>query len=269
MTFPRYMHALRNLNRLPEVAKCVMRMADWDALLKAYLRLGAAQYPIAFHTRSGLRAQVEDFDEVITAWVVFCRDEYLVPPDAKLIVDCGANYGAFSLMAASAAPFSRIISLEPFPETFEKLRANVEANGLGGRINCRQDAVDRVTGWSWMNASPKIKSHLRHLEDDRNGTDGIRVATVALTELIDQVCFEFGVRSIDLVKLDVEGAEYRILTDAKCCLEKVKALQMEYHGVAPKGILFSAMDEQGFICQSDRVPRRHAPDHGVAHFVRR
>ena len=107
----RWLSSLAYLDRAPELWKCARRVRDWWPTTRAYPQLGETKYPFDFRTHSGLEIELRDFSEVTTAWVVFCRDEYVVPPKAKTIVDLGANYGAFTLLAAAQAPRARIVSL--------------------------------------------------------------------------------------------------------------------------------------------------------------
>ena len=65
---------------------------------------------------------------------------FLKPGDC--FVDCGANIGTYSLLAASAVgPTGRVVSYEPVAATAQRLRENVEINHLEAVIDVRQQAV--------------------------------------------------------------------------------------------------------------------------------
>lgn len=50
---------------------------------------GSTRYPFSFETYSGTHLKLEDFYELVIAWMALCRDEYRVPPDARAILDLG------------------------------------------------------------------------------------------------------------------------------------------------------------------------------------
>ncbi len=246
------------------------RLEDWWSVLRAYLQFGETSYPVKFATRSGTQLQLDSFDELVTAWVVFCRDEYSIPTDARVVLDIGANYGAFSLLAAQMAPASAIYSLEPFPVTFAKLQANIESNGLTERVTCLQMAVSPQTGSASMNSDPEIGSHLRTLgsvsPEVTPSNNWVDVPTISLSELIEEVVRKEGVEFIDIVKMDIEGGEHDTLAAVRPeLLARVLRWQMEYHPNGPRGPLFTTLERAGLHCVHDI---RLGPDYGVAHFAR-
>lgn len=77
-----------------------------------------------------------------TSWI---KANNLVTPRRNVIVDVGANIGTSSLPLARILD-CRVLAIEPFPENFKLLRANVRQNGLEKRIICVQSAVHRQAG---------------------------------------------------------------------------------------------------------------------------
>jgi FkbM family methyltransferase len=264
---PRWIQAVSYISRAPEVWNCARRVQKWWLATRAYLQAGETEYPFDFHTSSGVRLRLDDFYELVTAWVVFCRDEYLVPKDARTILDLGANYGAFTLLAATAAPNANIVSVEPFPDTFEKLCRNIAANGLQDRVRCWPVAVADGTGTRGMSTAGEV-SHKRTLlpVGENGGERCVLVNTVSLGEVLERVRTELQVDHIDLVKMDIEGDEHELLPDISPeTLSKVSAWQMEYHPCASKEPLFAALRRAGLKCMRDRII---GPDCGVAYFQR-
>jgi len=257
---------LSHLDRVPQVLRCRRRIRRWRSLTRTYVGLGATRYPVVVETTSGLQLQLHDLDDVRTIWAVFCRDEYAVPPSTRTIVDIGANYGAFTCFAATAAPEARILSCEPFPSTFERLEENVRVNGFGGRVRSWQAAVAAETGRMLMGAAPDEASPFRHLlRTVKRDVPTVKVQTLSWCDLMNRARAELGCDQIDLVKLDVEGTEYDVFIgiDPRQ-LAAVKELQLEYHH-GPKAALFEAISGAGFRLASDV---RYASDQGVAHFRR-
>ena len=144
----------RNLRRVPELWRCAQQVVGWKAFTRRFMNPAAGAYPYEIQTRSGIKVILNDWADVTTAWAVFCRREYPVPSHSKLIVDLGANIGLFTLFASIKAPTARFLSLEPFPATFERLRRQLERNGIASRVKCVQAAVAAATGLRDMDAEP-------------------------------------------------------------------------------------------------------------------
>jgi len=264
---PRWTRALRP-RRLAELSRALQRFENHGALARAYLRPSSATFPLELRTRTGWTLTLRDWHDAATAWVVFCREEYRVPLRARCIVDIGANFGAFSLYAASRAPWARVVSLEPHPDEFPRLVQHVAANGLGQRVHALQLAVASEAGTRWMDADPAHPAPSRGLhppgEDAPARSVAVRAAT--LPELLDRARLIAGAERIGLVKMDVEGAEHEILPDLPSgALFDVDAWVMEYHPNGPRAALFAALEREGLRLERD--VQAH-PDSGVAHFRR-
>lgn len=261
----RWLKILQNVKRTPEVVNAVSRLEEWQHVLRAYLQFGAVPYPLTFSTRSGITIEIDNFDELVTAWVVFCRDEYIVPTNAELILDVGANYGAFLLLAASAAPQAQIFSLEPFPATFTKLQKNNERNQFSNRIHPYKLALAAVSGSAKMDLSPELGSHLRALAPDSSQSPQTEVPAISLNDLIASVLNESGRERIDLFKMDIEGGEHSaLMTVQPELLNRIARWQMEYHPNGPRKSLFARLEEAGLRCVKDI---KLGEDYGVAHFT--
>ncbi len=127
-----------------------------------------------------------------------------------VVADVGANIGAFAVTLARLAPAGKVLAFEPSPDTARTLRANVERNGLTN-VEVIPAAVSDGPG------------RLR-FTDDRDCTarnhivPGAAPAGPAVIEVdavtLDQVCADRGVRRLDFVKTDTEGAEARVVRGA-------------------------------------------------------
>jgi FkbM family methyltransferase len=150
------------------------------------------------------------------------------------IIDGGGYVGMSVLYFKSRHPNARITCFEPDPEVFSVLERNVRQNGL-------QD-VELVC------AGLTAKSGQAHFVPD--GADGGRlsdegdqvVKTVPLSGYLDE--------PVDFLKLNIEGFELDVLTEAEPKLHNVRELVFEYHGwpSAPQrlGPLLDLLDRAGF-----------------------
>src|SRR3974390_562522 len=130
----RYLVSWANLARLREIALCRAETGQWRVLALAYLKARPLHYPYELKLRSGHRLRLQERTDLVIFWLVFVRRHYPVRETDNTIVDVGANIGIFTLYAAREAPAAKIVALEPFPDTRERLVELVEGNGLSGRV---------------------------------------------------------------------------------------------------------------------------------------
>jgi FkbM family methyltransferase len=265
---PRWARAAAHPRRAAEVVRALARFANGATLARAYLRLAEPAYPFTLRARSGPAVRIESWHDAATAWVVFCREEYAVPAHALCIVDIGANWGAFTLYAARRAPSARIYAIEPHPHEHPRLLRNVAANRLDARVTVWQHAVAGEGGTRWMDADPAHPGPSRgiHPPADAAPPASVQVQAVTLADVLERARAEAGVERIDLVKMDVEGAEHEILPHLPPeVLASVDGWQMEYHPNGPRAPLFAALQRAGLrLVRDDQA----TPDSGVAHFRR-
>lgn len=120
------------------------------------------------------------------------------------IVDVGANFGWYTLLAASiVGPSGRVIALEPDPRPRKELARNIQLNPQFHNIEIVPKAASDVSGTVSF-AMPKASalSHIR-TDDEQSFIAAPNIATVTLTELFR----ELQLGSVDFIKIDIEGAE--------------------------------------------------------------
>lgn len=130
----------------------------------------------------------------------------LVDPGA-VVVDVGANWGYFTLLAAERAGRNgRVFALEPNPALFERLRANVVHNGFGNVICLAVAAADQPGEMPFIDGGSINNSGLSRFAAAAEPTDFV-ASTVQLDALLDDAAVD----RVRLVKIDVEGAESEVL----------------------------------------------------------
>jgi len=143
------------------------------------------------------------------------------------VVDVGANHGWFSLLAASEmGDRGRVIAIEPCPENCYWLKRSIEANGFRS-IELRQHAISSHNGTAILRLATTSGGHsLRPTTWQRSGGE-IRVVTSTLDDLLQELC----VSHVDILKIDVEGAELLVLEGARRFLSDVRRtlLLMDVH----------------------------------------
>ncbi len=164
--------------------------------------------------RWGLRMRLHPLDNGCEKGLLFTPQMYEVRERAELaaaiaevrhpfvFVDIGANVGLFSLfVAAMAGRDSKIIAVEPDPENLRRLRFNVAAN-TGLPISVLPVALDEFAGMVAIEANYRDRGGTR-TRSSEHGT----VEALTLFEALKRE----GASYVDAPKIDVEGAEDRIL----------------------------------------------------------
>ena len=125
----------------------------------------------------------------------------------SVVVDVGANWGYFTLLAAQRAGRNgRVLALEPNPGLFAQLRTNVMQNGFGNVTCLGVAAADQRGKIPFIDAGSIGNSGLSRFARAAERPDFI-APTISLDSLLDQAALE----RVRLVKIDVEGAEPSVL----------------------------------------------------------
>lgn len=155
----------------------------------------------------------------------YCPPGYEIAP-SDVIVDVGANIGAFTVFAALQATSGRVISLEPVATNFSLLRANVQGNGLSN-VQLVHAGVASQHG--------KRELFLSDLSTGRHSLYAEVAGHTSRREVVQMTTIEelfaaYGVVRCDYLKLDCEGAEFEILTalDEEVA-RRIRRVGLEYH----------------------------------------
>lgn len=133
--------------------------------------------------------------------------QYLRP--GMVMVDAGACYGIYSLVAASRVGRSGLVlAIEPAANSYERLAGNVRLNRLVNVRPLRFALWDRRGDAFLRHAADPGRNSLGEVESARTSGE-----TVSLRKL-DDVLDEQQIRRVDVIKLDIEGAEAPALRGA-------------------------------------------------------
>lgn len=158
------------------------------------------------------------------------------------VIDCGANIGMFSLRAARAG-CSQIFALEPDPATFACLALNLERNRAAA-VTAVPLAAGRTVGRAaFHRAAISTLGHLvlRDAADEKTPQD-IFVSVTTLAALVDH----YALPAVQLLKLDVEGAEAEALEGARPVLDRIERIVMEFHSAERLAACEQLLAENGF-----------------------
>lgn len=159
-------------------------------------------------------------------WFLHCYEELCVGEiyrfqsknASPLILDCGANVGLSVIYFKHLYPGARILAFEPDPTVFKALVKNVASFELQD-VTLYQKAVwDRETT-VMFDSDGSVGGRI---SDERFTNNSIEVSTVRLRDWLET--------PIDMLKIDIEGAEYEVLMDCRDRLMDIDYLFIEYHG---------------------------------------
>jgi FkbM family methyltransferase len=195
-------------------------------------------------------------------WEIDELQHRLVP--GSVFLDIGANFGYYSIRLSTALNKRiEVHAFEPHPGTLQRLRGNIESNGLSDVVHAHQIALSDVSGPAHM-AERSDNSGASRLTD---GGDGIAIQTTTL----DEFAGRYNWTRLDGIKIDVEGAEPRVLRGGRQTIERFRpAMMIEFWtpGLARAGStpaeLAQVLDELGYLMLQPRIspPARleKAPD---------
>lgn len=151
---------------------------------------------------------------------VFINEEYEFPLDKapEVIVDAGSNIGLASIYYSIKYPDAKIIAIEPEDSNFALLKENIE----------NYPTIIPIQKALWHTKTRlKISNPRDSKFSFRVETSGESQEVISLTmeELID----EYGLGFIDILKMDIEGAEKEVFSQGPPWLAKVGMIAIELH----------------------------------------
>lgn len=148
--------------------------------------------------------------------IITCISDSSTP----IVVDLGANIGGFAIFIFGQYPDAIVLSVEAAPDTFEVLLKNQSMNP--------KRKWDVVHAAVWMENGPiyldRRSESTGHCVVD-NDSSGEAIPGRRLDDLIDDA----GIKEIDVLKMDIEGAEECVIPVSKKILQATRILIIEVH----------------------------------------
>lgn len=129
----------------------------------------------------------------------------------NVIFDIGANVGYYAIHFATelVKRSGHVHAFEPIQQTYERLRANVDINGLAQFITANNIGLSNSTGtvdFYEPDYSGSVAASMKNLHPNET----VQIHKVSV-ETLDIYCEKYNIRSLDLLKIDVEGAEMNVI----------------------------------------------------------
>jgi FkbM family methyltransferase len=174
--------------------------------------------------------------DIRTVEQIFVQRQYALPcePEPRTILDAGANIGAAALFFAQRWPQAQIAALEPEPSNFALLAKNIRST----------PSITAVEGALWHGdaqlnvANPnQDKWSFRMSAGSPSGVAG-SIRGRSIPSLLAHLRWQ----RIDLLKIDIEGAERELFRGSTDWLANVGALMIEIHEDIAPGAMAAVHD---------------------------
>jgi FkbM family methyltransferase len=212
-------------------AKLYWRVTGLRGLLRALRSQVVGAHSVIDVVRSDckypIRLRVPSSD-VATFRQVFLNGEYdfQVASPPQVIIDAGANIGLASIYFANRYPQARILAIEPERSNFELLRENVapypNVTPLQAALWDKDEEIqltDPGLGkWGFMTESKQVAASARS-----NTCHAVAARSVST------LLREFGLDRVDILKVDIEGAEKEVFQDTASWIGQVESIIVELH----------------------------------------
>ena len=182
-----------------------------------------------------------------------------------LFVDVGANVGSYSVRLSSH--FTRVYAFEPNPNVLPALRKRIEdkarhnitifqmaLSDTDGQAEFYLDAHEGFTG-----SAETLMPIFKYNPGPELGTGPAHTYVGKKSVTVNTATYDNKIQDLaDLVKIDVEGAEFRVLKGARKALEhrRIRNIMVELHDKDAKEELYEILGGYGFkLKQLDPHPR--------------
>lgn len=181
--------------------------------------------------------------------------------DAALIVDVGSHIGSYAIpLAQKGGPSSCIIALEASSKPFELLRRNIDANQLAGQIT----PINKIV-------SDTPENFVVYHSETNTGATYFKASSTGRhcnTCTVDAMVSKHAPgRTVDMIKIDVEGMELAVLRSARQTIGSYSPIlyievvqdQLARFGKCPKDIE-AFLQDHGYRFYRNIGPRNSSHD---------
>ncbi len=190
----------------------------------ALLKVHSKEYGYKYYCR------LEDFNPD--------REEDIVklfrPKEGDIVVDVGAHIGKYSIIASKMVGYrGKVIAIEAHPGNCDLLRQNIALNKLSNVVvlNCAAHSTETIVRLYEPGQEDGFTIY-NTIMSDRSSLNTQRYVEVKANTL-DSLLLEEGIKQVNWIKIDVEGAEFEVLRGATTILSSSRdiSLLIEIHNV--------------------------------------
>jgi len=205
----KYLKAQESFRRAPLLTAC--RLISW--MVRCLLQMPAVINLPEWNVRMFLPPEWRGIAKLVFAFredyepEMSCLKKILSP--GSVFIDAGANVGIYTLAAGTiVGEAGRVLAYEPSAQSFPLLEKNIALNGLTN-VRAFPAALAQKNGRTWLHRGPNPT--LNSLGKDPSWKeDGEEI----VTKTLDQALHQTGIDRVDVIKMDVQGAEELVLRGA-------------------------------------------------------
>ena len=214
------------------------KSVKYQSLQNNYFSISLAAFP---GKKLFLRTYAGDID---IFYEIFYKEIYQVPNILAncVVIDAGANVGFATLYFLKQMPDATIFCIEPDPDNFIFLQTNLKAEIESGKIKAIMAGLSDKDGV--MNLEKNYLKYNSSLVEEST-EDSIEV----ITYTVETFFKKFVPGSVDLFKIDIEGAEASIFKSDVSWLDNVDELLIEFHSEKIEKMCFEKLLSHHFYLE--------------------
>ncbi len=236
--FQNYARSIGEVGLLPAILNKIQRMRLQHIRPKNSFLMRSKHTKFALMCRPD-SSDIRVFDQIFHMREYRCLDDV---GSAELIIDCGANVGYSAAYFLSRYPESRLVAVEPDPQNFKVLQANVK--DFGARATC-------ICSGIWSSPTGLVFAAETLVQGKEWGRT---VRQAAFGEAPDVMAIDIGsilerdgAKRISILKIDIEGSEAAVFSEHfEKWIDKVDNLVIELHGPDCAEVFNKAIAGRGF-----------------------
>jgi FkbM family methyltransferase len=208
--------------------------------------------PGVAHLRSGARIHITHADHLqLLIYYLGTFEPYCLPflracaGKGGTVIDVGANIGFYTLESAVAVgSLGRVISIEAAPSHLHSLRQNLELNNMKN-VSIVGSAVGDASGHAMLTL-PRGNNLGMFTLGEVEGEEAYRVIISTIDDLLEKQ----NVQSVDLIKMDIEGSEFKALHGAAKTFQRFRpSLLIELNELALRRCGSSSQAVKGLLTE--------------------
>ena len=215
----------------------IIRLIGFTDILKVCMLMiaGAKETRIRLPDGSSLLVELDQLPELFNnlLHIHYYRDyafqRTAMPRSGWKVIDVGAYIGAYTIWCARrVGDKGEVVALEPHPRNFTLLKRNININRLRN-VKVLPYALSSYDGGATL-YSPKYRAlaslRREHVEYLSGGpVEKYNVKCITLRTLLETL----NLNHVELLKLDIEGLEYKVLENSLDILDRIERLVVEAH----------------------------------------
>ena len=174
-----------------------------------------------------------------------------------VFIDVGASMGMYTIKAAKqVGKKGFVVAVEPHPESFDFLRFMISLMHLENVKPINIALYEKNTSINlYLGKKPALSSVMDEYDA---GLGSVKVRALTLDTLVDILKIDY----VDAVKIDVEGAELKVLKGMKKTIKTCKFITIELHGKPAErdevaDYIKSLLEGEGFITDRFGMRKKH------------